>query len=442
MECRDANHSSNEGCILLLQGGAIKEILCNPSSLFQIEPGDLLHEILTFEDRQRFLYILQDLREFGHITNRELTLISQDEPLSFHFSACLLEDHFIFMVIYRNTMTLLNLYESMIEKKSRHLPSLRLIFDHYMNRQTAKDGEEELYNQISELNNDLINLQRELTKKNKTLEKYSQEVDQVNQRITEVLNRLQEEFDKGKRLHQRFFPSSLPSIPGFTFSSFYQPASGIGGDFFNVISMGKDLLIYLADVSGHGLDGAMINIFLRGAINSFLLSQTDRDTISPQKIINYVFSQYVKEDFPGDSFLCLLLGILDLDKKVFTYSNAGFQIPPFLLQSGRVENPINRGMPISKVIFDVLKADGISPFYLEKMVRLPSPSTLLLTTDGLVEQKREALIFGEERVKRALLKGEGLHPKELKEIITTDLKTFTGSNEMQDDVTFLLIKRE
>ncbi len=76
----------------------------------------------------------------------------------------------------------------------------------------------------------------------------------------------------------------------------------------------------------------MINIFLPGAINTFLLSQTDRDSLSPQKIINYVFRQYAKEDFPEDSFLCLLLGILDLDKKVFSYSNAGFQIPPFLLR--------------------------------------------------------------------------------------------------------------
>lgn len=434
-------HYREEGCILLLHGGIIKEILCNPSSLFQVEPGDLLYEILTPEDRQRFLYILKDLRESGHRIHQEMTLLSHGEPISFHLSAYLLEDQSLFMVLFRDSMTLLDLYESMIQKKSPYLPFLRDILKDHISIEKPKEEEDDLYNHISELNNELINLQREMTKKNKTLERYSQEVDRVNERLSEVLHRLQEEFKKGERLHKRFFPSSLPSVPKFSFSSFYKPASGIGGDFFNLIPLGKDrLLIYLADVSGHGLDGAMINIFLKGTIDSFLLSQPDRDLISPQKIINHVYIQYVKEDFQGDIFLCLLLGILDIQKKSLTYSNAGFQIPPFLLRNRRVETPINKGMPISKVISDVLKVDGISPFYLEKSIQLPSPSILLLTTDGLIEQRGETEIFGEERVKEVLLKNEGLPIHTIKEHLIEELRSYTGTDEMQDDVTFLMIE--
>lgn len=439
---REREEQERDGCILVLQkNGTVKERLCTSPFFSSIEPGDLLHRVLTLEDGKEILSILQEIPIHGYSTHKRLTFLFNDEPLSFWFSAYGLNHEEILMVIFAHRMALLHIYESMVEEKSQNLPLLRQILERHLSLEMEEDreGEEDLYNHISELNNDLINLQRELTKKNKTLEQYSQKMDQVNKKLNRALDQLKDEFKKGRELHQRFFPASFPSVSGLTFSSYYQPALEIGGDFYNIIPLGRELLIYLADVSGHGLDGAMINIFLRGCINSYLLSHGER---SPQKILHYVYEEYVKEDFPGDSFLCLLLGVVDLEKMVFSYSNAGFQIPPFLVTGKEVITPINKGMPVSNTIFNLLKGEGISPFYQEMRILLPSGSTLFLTTDGLIEQRSRDRIYGEKRLKDVLLKGERLSPRPIKEMILEDLHSFRGDEEIQDDITFLIIGRD
>ena len=73
---------------------------------------------------------------------------------------------------------------------------------------------------------------------------------------------ISEDVNKAREIHSRFLPETLPQIANFNFAYSYKPAQNIGGDFFNIQKIGQQLLIYLVDVSGHGLDGAILNIFI------------------------------------------------------------------------------------------------------------------------------------------------------------------------------------
>lgn len=427
------------GFILLLdKGGRIQEIPWAPSR-WELQMQKPLVGVLIPEDRRNFLHLLQELPPAGSITGKGFSFRFRGEDHYLQIWALCQKENRILLVAFRDLLNLLYLYEALVKEKSPHLPNIRKLLIAHLTKGGTQ--EEELYNQISGLNNHLINLQRDLMKKNKTLDIYSQKVEKANRKMQQALDQLEEDFQKGKRLHQRFFPSSFPKIPGITFASFYQSVTGIGGDFYNIIPLNQEILIYLADVSGHGLDGAMINIFLRGSINSYLLSRLKAEQTSPQKIINHVYREYLNEDFPEDSFLCLLLGVLDIGQFTFTFSNAGFQVPPFLLQKNQLETPINRGMPISKTMAQLLSEEGVSPSYQEVKLSLSSPTTLLLSTDGLVEQRNKDQFFGEERIKETLLKNRDLSPTALTEALIEKFHAFRKTEQIKDDITFLVIRK-
>jgi hypothetical protein len=92
---------------------------------------------------------------------------------------------------------------------------------------------------------------------------------------------VEQEFRNARELQQVLIPEDLPSIPGYTLTSAYKPASEVGGDFFQIIPLeGGSTLIVLGDVSGKGLKAAMAVSLIVGAIRTFAES-----TASPADIL-------------------------------------------------------------------------------------------------------------------------------------------------------------
>jgi hypothetical protein len=80
---------------------------------------------------------------------------------------------------------------------------------------------------------------------------------------------LEQEFKSARELQQVLIPETLPSLPGFAFTSAYRPAQEVGGDFFQVMPLEGEnagaTLILLGDVSGKGLKAAMTVSLIVGA---------------------------------------------------------------------------------------------------------------------------------------------------------------------------------
>ena len=263
---------------------------------------------------------------------------------------------------------------------------------------------------------------------------------EVQKRELEIVyDKLQAEFEKGIKLHQQFLPDKLPDVKGLSYTAYFKPADRLGGDFYNAMIIGNQLLVYLADVSGHGLDGSMLNIFLRETINNYLLYKHHKgEKLSPNDLITYVINRYNKEDFPADYFICLLLGVLDIQSLEFTFANAGFQIPPLLVeQTGEIRSVSCKGLPISSAIYqekDLLEYEEKRIFLKDKL--------LFLTTDGLIEEfsEKDDIQYGQARVKKVLSQNYKLPPRLIVKKINQDFKDFSGSLVAQDDITFYILK--
>ena len=80
--------------------------------------------------------------------------------------------------------------------------------------------------------------------------------------------RIETELKTARAAQMSIMPQSDPQIEGFDISGVCIPASEVGGDFFDYLSVaGKRIGIALADVSGKGLRGAMNAVMANGMLH-------------------------------------------------------------------------------------------------------------------------------------------------------------------------------
>lgn len=271
------------------------------------------------------------------------------------------------------------------------------------------------------------------------------------QELNEAYNRLNKNIKQAHKLHQNFLPANYFKQDNITGAVYYHPAQELGGDFYNYQEVNDKLLFYLADVSGHGLDGAMLNISIKEKLNNLVsnykskvkysnpspLSLLDKDKLNPQQLMESIFQSYLEEEFPDDYFLCLQIILIDLQKGKIFYSNAGSQIVPYIIKpTGELIKLENAGLPISSAIDKELIDFTEQDYSLEPGIKM------FLTTDGLIEETKGNNYYGESRVKELLKKYYYLPPEILKDKIRSNFLEFTANNSTKDDVTFMVVERQ
>ncbi|MFO7820010.1 MAG: GAF domain-containing SpoIIE family protein phosphatase, partial [Halanaerobacter sp.] len=256
----------------------------------------------------------------------------------------------------------------------------------------------------------------ELMKQFKELIESNLELIYQNQKLSNSL-------EKGFKIHQKLLPNELPDLKGILGDSYYQPAIKLGGDFYNFILLNDLLIVYLVDVAGHDLDGAITNIFVREAINSFLLfSHSPGEDLSPKEMLLFLVKRYKEEEFPDDQLVSFLMGVLDLEGMEFTFVNAGIQIAPLIIdKNGGVESLDCKGVPISSAI-----EDNIYDILEEKSINFSPGKSVFLTTDGLIEEEKGGEIYGEDRLRRVLMNNYSAPPSLINYRVRKDFKEFAA----------------
>jgi len=139
------------------------------------------------------------------------------------------------------------------------------------------------------------------------------------------------ELEKAKEIHEKTLLgkfSKTGSPEDISLEAHYYPTKQIGGDFYNFIRVENKLIIYLSDVTGHGIEAAIISSFVKDTIANYADLETGE--LTPEKMLTHVHKHYINNDFPEDYFVCLYVAVLDLDTYELTYSAAGMQFPLFV----------------------------------------------------------------------------------------------------------------
>ncbi|MDR3305673.1 MAG: serine/threonine-protein phosphatase [Clostridiales Family XIII bacterium] len=175
------------------------------------------------------------------------------------------------------------------------------------------------------------------------------------------------------------------------FSSVYLPADDLGGDFFDILRINEDeFLLYMADVSGHGIQASLLTIFMQGRVRA------NADTASEgiDILLGKLLKDFCALEISGMIYLTMILCKYNRKRKELSIANAGHNCFPLIMrQSGHSETIPIKGMPICTI------SDEDS--YEEEIVSMNPGDRLILYTDGIIEEvdpvRKRA--FGQEGVR-------------------------------------------
>lgn len=208
---------------------------------------------------------------------------------------------------------------------------------------------------------------------------------------------------------------------------FMEPASAVGGDFFDAFFVREDQLFFcIADVSGHGIASALFMARAIGLIRVLAMSITEPHTLLSE------LNTRLCEGNDANIFVTVFCGILDIPKRRIVYSNGG-HCAPMLLHPGH-----SRMLPIPK---GPLVGAFAGCTYSSMEMQLGHQETLFCYTDGVTEARNtEDEDFTEARCLQLL---DHLPPQasgDLLDYVRAQVSDFTGTDVLEDDCTMLALR--
>jgi serine phosphatase RsbU (regulator of sigma subunit)/anti-sigma regulatory factor (Ser/Thr protein kinase) len=190
----------------------------------------------------------------------------------------------------------------------------------------------------------------------------------------------QQEHETAVTLQRSLLPDRLPDVAGLELAARYLPGAAgaeVGGDWYDVIPLADGRVgIAMGDVVGRGIPAASLMGQLRNGLRAYAI-----EGHAPAGVIERL-DRLVQSLNPGRMATLLYL-VLEADGRSASFANAG-HLPPLLVSPGRAPELIEgvRGVPL-----------GVLPYatFEEGSVSLEPSSTLVVYTDGLVEQRSVSL---------------------------------------------------
>jgi sigma-B regulation protein RsbU (phosphoserine phosphatase) len=238
---------------------------------------------------------------------------------------------------------------------------------------------------------------------------------------------LEQEMELAWEIQKALLPRTTPVIRGVEVATFMQPSRSVGGDLYDLVPLGGARLgLAVGDVSGKGTPAAILMASLYASFRSLT-----RGALSVSRIMARL-NDLLCENTGSGRYATFFYGVLDRDRMVLRYSNAG-HLPPLLLRPGEEPKPLTEG----GIVLGWIPGSE----YGEGMVELEPGDLLLLYTDGLVEAENEAEeMFGEERVADVAAALIGRSAREVLDGLRHAVDAHCGTREVGDDLTMVVLR--
>ncbi|CAG0929026.1 partial Phosphoserine phosphatase RsbU, partial [Planctomycetaceae bacterium] len=224
-----------------------------------------------------------------------------------------------------------------------------------------------------------------------------------------------------------------PAIEGLDLFAHYAPCEAVGGDFYDFVPVSPwEIGIVMGDVAGHGVDAALTMAVAKKTIQIHGMGRS-----SPRETM-LVTCADLAPDLPGNSFVTVFYGVLDLRDWKLRFASAG-HMPPIIYNPDR--SPPLQSVAARGVVMGAAFVQAMEQMLTEQTINLRKGDTLFLYTDGLTEAPNaHEEQFGEPRLFRALdCAGDG-GARDVVTSVVNDLKQFVGGHPPQDDLTMLAVR--
>jgi phosphoserine phosphatase RsbU/P len=249
------------------------------------------------------------------------------------------------------------------------------------------------------------------------------------QRTVEIGNtrsqQQEQELDKAREIQEGLLPKKIPQVRGLEVAGTWQPASVVGGDYFDVIKFSERKIgVCIGDVVGKGISAALLMANLQASFRAFA-----SEAVSPGTLVGKL-NDVVSNNIAPDKFVTFCYCLIDTTENSLAYASAGHCPPILFHKSGEAIPLLEGGAPL-----------GIFPNrnYEDAGVQLDSGDRLVLYTDGLTEAMgSDEQEFGERRLVELGRRNVALSAPELLTAIKGQVVSFCNGS-FQDDLTLVVV---
>ena len=242
------------------------------------------------------------------------------------------------------------------------------------------------------------------------------------------------EMKLARTVYRALLPSGFPELKQFSFGLVFEPCFSIGGDFFEIISYPEthQTGILFADVSGHGVSGAILTSMFKAWVNMAF-----REHALPKDALRWL-NEKISEDFPAGYFVCVFFVMLDERTGEVSYFSASPDVPLLMRRDGTIEEVSDGGRPLGLFSMDI-DDDKLFP---AGSLTLEPGETLILFTDGLPDiQNKCGNRIGLSGV-TDWLKETGLAaPQVMADALFGRAHTLLAGRNQEDDLMIMAIQR-
>jgi len=232
------------------------------------------------------------------------------------------------------------------------------------------------------------------------------------------------EIEEASATQRGLLPREIPLFPGYGISAAWRPAGAVSGDYLDVLRLDSNhLALCVADVIGKGVPAALIMSNVQAAVHALAGEMLPTGELCGR------INRIITGNLGSGKFITFFYGVLDGERRRFSYTNAGHCQPILVRQNGECVRMNHGGVVL-----------GVFPdwSYQEEYVDLAPGDRLVLFTDGITEiENADGAEFGEERLMQLLQTHRELPAEATQQRVMAAIAEYSGGN-FQDDATMIV----
>src|ERR1035437_8464297 len=252
--------------------------------------------------------------------------------------------------------------------------------------------------------------------------------------VAKEKERLESELEIAREVQNQLFPKDVPFTKTLELKGVCHPARMVSGDYYDFMALPNDSLAFaIGDVAGKGISAALLMATIQSTVRTQISTANGNwaHHLSTAMMVANLNRQLYATTAP-EKYGTFYFAMYDEVQHSLTYTNAG-HLSPMLVRDGN----LHLLEPTGTVV-------GAFPFaaYEEKTVTLEHGDMLVAYTDGIVEPENAyGEMFGEDRLKDLIVKYTKADSSEIIARTMEAVNLWTGSSELQDDMTMVVARR-
>ncbi len=261
--------------------------------------------------------------------------------------------------------------------------------------------------------------------RSRELSDLSRAINQMSHSLAESAHQRSLQMAKARRIQQNLLPPRT-ELSNASVVAHFEPAEDVAGDFYDVRRcLDGSWIVFLADVTGHGIPAAMNATLLKAH-----LAEACGRFIDPLEIMRHVNRRFTQQTLPEDFATCILVRHSP-DGNTLQVVNAGHDAGLLRAADGQIHECDSSGL--------ILGIDENADWETESL-RISKGGRLLIFTDGVTETfGADETMFGRDRTLALLNETADEFPESAIQTFIQTLETFRSNGPQLDDVTMVII---